>query len=129
MADSHCDPKNNHPDCAWDGGDCCGPTEKGKAGRSKFHFCTADQIFDKKDANGNVIKKGDCTCKDPKYVKKLGKCEVPCFATKWAGDGNCDDHNNVCGCNWDGGDCCGKNRNFQFCTHCGCRDPNHKKSD
>lgn len=31
---------------------------------------------------------------------------APCQTDGWKGDGFCDDENNVCGCDWDGGDCC-----------------------
>ena len=51
--DTHCDPQNNHANCDFDGGDCCGPTKSGKSGRSKYHFCTAKDI----------LKDGACTCK------------------------------------------------------------------
>merc|ERR1712187_909328 len=82
--DTHCDPQNNHADCDFDGGDCCGPTKDAKAGRSKYHFCTAKDI----------LKGGACTCKDPKY-KPDEKCKTACYVTKWAGDGRCDDQNNT----------------------------------
>merc|ERR1712054_66368 len=119
--DTHCDPQNNHANCDFDGGDCCGPTKSGKSGRSKYHFCKPKDI----------LKDGACTCKDPRYKDKTQKCATACYVTKWAGDGNCDDHNNTCGCNWDGGDCCSPKKNTKYCTHCGCKDPKHKdyKSD
>ena len=34
---------------------------------------------------------------------KPSECPKP----KHKGDGFCNDENNVCGCSWDGGDCCG----------------------
>lgn len=37
------------------------------------------------------------------------------------GDGYCDDENNICGCDWDGGDCC--EGLLTYCTECQCRDP------
>ena len=40
------------------------------------------------------------------------------------GDGECDDTNNNCGCDWDGGDCCGNNVNSTYCSQCACLDPN-----
>lgn len=125
-ADSHCDPKNNHENCDFDGGDCCGGIKDAKAGRSKYHFCSAKDII-AKGAGKNGEGTGDCLCKDPRQQGKTNeKCSRACFVTKWAGDGNCDDQNNVCGCDWDGGDCCGTKRNFQYCTHCECRDPSYK---
>merc|ERR1712176_860470 len=38
----------------------------------------------------------------------------------------CDDENNNCSCNWDNGDCCGKNHDklqFAYCKACKCLDP------
>ena len=43
---------------------------------------------------------------------------------KWKGDSSCDDENNNCGCDWDGGDCCGSNVNSDYCLACQCLDPN-----
>jgi len=113
-ADTHCDPQNNHANCDYDGGDCCGPTEDGEEGRSKYHFCTAEEI----------LPGGDCTCKDPNYGVSES-CNTACYVTKWAGDGSCDDQNNTCGCDWDGGDCCGDNRDLQYCSECLCQDPDY----
>ena len=42
----------------------------------------------------------------------------------WIGDNYCDDINNNVGCSYDGGDCCGCNVNTQYCSVCGCLDPN-----
>lgn len=113
--DKHCDPQNNHVDCEFDGGDCCGPKLTGEKARIKYHFCTVKQI----------LPKGDCTCKDPKF--NLQNCASKCLSDKWKGDGNCDDPNNTCGCNWDGGDCCGKGKNLSYCTKCKCLDPKFTK--
>merc|ERR1712183_685195 len=45
----------------------------------------------------------------------------------YKGDGNCDDENNNCGCDFDGGDCCkktaGKDVNKKYCKKCQCVDP------
>ena len=56
------------------------------------------------------------------------KCQgsKSCGAKGFFKDGNCDDHNNNCGCGWDGGDCCGKNGKkyqYSYCRKCRCRDP------
>ena len=40
------------------------------------------------------------------------------------GNGACEDHNNNCGCEWDGGDCCGENVVTTYCSVCECLDPN-----
>ena len=38
------------------------------------------------------------------------KCSSECGVHIWKGDGYCDDVNNICGCGWDGGDCCGNKK-------------------
>ena len=53
-----------------------------------------------------------------------GVCTGTCENLGWKGDGFCDDVNNNCGCDWDGGDCCGNNVNTYYCTKCDCLDPN-----
>ena len=47
-------------------------------------------------------------------------CTGTCQETKWKGDNSCDDGNNNCGCEWDGGDCCGSNVNTDYCSACEC---------
>merc|ERR1739845_66874 len=69
---------------------------------------------------------GKCSCRDPS--KQKGKCPKTnkCGAPKFHGDGRCDDENNNCSCNWDNGDCCGKNSDklqFAYCKACKCSDP------
>ena len=53
--------------------------------------------------------------------------DIPCFDTcstpSWKGDSYCDDENNNCGCEWDGGDCCGDNVITDYCSACECLDP------
>ena len=56
-----------------------------------------------------------CECLDP---SQLGGCGVP----KYKGDNFCDDENNNVGCDYDGGDCCGK-INDTYCNICQCLDP------
>ena len=55
-------------------------------------------------------------------------CSGTCATVSYKGDGYCDDENNNCGCEWDGGDCCGSNVNTQLCSGCECLDPNYSKS-
>ena len=43
-----------------------------------------------------------------------------CFNLEWKGDGICDDKNNHGGCDFDGGDCCGKDVDKDLCTLCQC---------
>ena len=58
-----------------------------------------------------------CACKDPKKqaTPQPGQtCTGTCAAGGvYRGDGYCDDGNNNCGCEYDGGDCCGKTRSDQ----------------
>jgi len=91
--DGTCDDGNNNAGCDWDGGDCCDDS-------SNFEYCGACECL-------------DCT------VECAGKCQQQ----KWQGDGYCDDGNNICGCDWDGGDCCGDNNSVEFCAKCECLDP------
>merc|ERR1711939_1031039 len=75
----------------------------------------------------------ECECKDPTMAVTDEPCLGECFRQNWAGDGNCDDENNNCGCEYDGGDCCvattirpsglvGKN----YCKLCQCLDPDNQ---
>ena len=41
--------------------------------------------------------------------------------SSWIGDGFCDDINNIQGCNYDGGDCCGVYMIKRFCVECKCK--------
>ena len=67
----------------------------------------------------NVDKRNyqDCKCLD------LPNPKNPCEDDNWKGDGYCDDGNNHQGCEWDGGDCCGKEVAKDYCTACECLDP------
>ena len=51
------------------------------------------------------------------------ECSGTCGNFDWKGDNSCDDQNNNCGCEWDGGDCCGSNVNTVYCSACECLDP------
>merc|ERR1711881_425244 len=97
---------------AWQGDGCCGI--------NNYNFCTY------------------CLCLDPEsfwYVNKITTaavtqppttkyaCDSECAKKNWVADTFCDDANNNCGCDWDGGDCCGDTNNFSLCTDCTCQDP------
>merc|ERR1712032_1814229 len=101
--DKRCDDGNNNCGCGWDAGDCCG-----KSGdKYQYDYCTV------------------CKCLDPSKAKKCPK-DKKCGVPKYVGDKRCDDENNVCGCNWDNGDCCGKNKDkfqYSYCKACKCLDP------
>merc|ERR1712032_925659 len=66
-------------------------------------------------------------CLDPKGGASSG-CTGGCGAAKYKGDGNCDDNNNNCGCDYDGGDCCkatvpSGTVSKAYCNECKCKDP------
>merc|ERR1712224_136439 len=105
IGDGNCDDENNNCACGFDKGDCCGKNVK-KA------YCK------------------ECKCKDPNY-KEDKNCKGTCGLQKYKGDGNCDDENNNCGCEFDGGDCCagsvkGGTVKTAYCKQCQCKDPKHK---
>ena len=63
-----------------------------------------------------------CKCLDPSKQN----CKGTCGAEKFKGDGVCDDNNNNCGCDYDGGDCCantvkGGKLNTNYCQKCECK--------
>jgi len=97
-SDTHCDDGNNNCGCDWDGGDCCGDA-------ISTAYCT------------------DCQCLDPDSTSYV-PCNAECAHPLWAGDNYCDDGNNLCGCDWDNGDCCGDDNVYNQCTDCSCKDPN-----
>ena len=51
---------------------------------------------------------------------------IPCSSTcgdsdtAQKGDMRCHDEYNNCGCDWDGGDCCRRNADTQYCSACEC---------
>merc|ERR1712037_323689 len=103
--DGNCDDENNNCGCEYDGGDCC---------------------------LKNVVKKycKQCKCLDPAKANKCDTTKNKCGAAKYKGDGNCDDENNNCGCEYDGGDCCVKSLkkpiNKKYCKQCKCLDPKNQ---
>merc|ERR1712084_161337 len=112
--DGNCDDNNNNCGCNYDGGDCCA-----------------------KSLGKPVVKKycKQCKCLDPKNGGKddggdKKKCsDSKCGAANYKGDGNCDDENNNCGCDFDGGDCCLKAVVKKYCKKCECIDPAANKCD
>merc|ERR1712167_536735 len=108
--DGNCDDENNNCGCEYDGGDCC--AKSSKTGKVEKKYCK------------------QCKCLDPKYKNQnTPKCDGSCKFTNYKGDGNCDDENNNCGCQYDGGDCCVKTNvkkkvDTQYCKECKCLDPN-----
>ena len=98
--DNYCDDENNNCGCEWDGGDCCGE-------EVDTNYCQ------------------ECECLDPSQQATTtpASCTDTCGDQNRKGNGECDDENNNCGCEWDGGDCCGW---LVICTgheKCDCLDP------
>ena len=63
---------------------------------------------------------GSNNCPFSIYYQELENCIDTCGNPNWKGDKECDDENNNCGCEWDGGDCCGSNVNTDYCSACEC---------
>ena len=98
--DNWCDDENNNCGCEWDGGDCCGDDVRTK-------YCQ------------------ECLCLDPKQQDTTtpSSCTDTCGDQNRKGNGLCDDENNNCGCEWDGGDCCGGLLRCTGSEKCDCLDP------
>merc|ERR1712032_751898 len=109
VGDKFCDADNNNCGCNWDDGDCC------DIGTSLLH-CSKKKGGDDK-----------CKCLNPDGQRKDRKCKSYCKIIGFVNDGNCDDPNNTCGCNWDGGDCCGPKPKYLYCANCKCQNPADKK--
>ena len=90
VGDNYCDDINNHVDCNFDGGDCCG-------------------------SNINTNYCSECLC-----LEEGGGGSGESCNQGWISDGYCDDINNNRDCTYDGGDCCGPNVNTDWCTVCQC---------
>merc|ERR1712226_1421419 len=108
--DGKCDDNNNNCGCEFDGGDCCAKSLKKAVDKTK---CTK------------------CLCLDPKNQPICDKSKQKCGAANYKGDGNCDDENNNCGCDFDGGDCCAKSAKqgkviTKYCKQCKCVDPKNQ---
>ena len=109
---------NNVCGCNWDGGDCCG----GNVKKTHCKDCKAS-IYGRCDQipslYSNVFSLVQCL--DP-LLSKL-KCDKKCGKPDYKKDSYCDDVNNHCGCDWDGGDCCGGAVQKKYCKECKCLDP------
>merc|ERR1712048_776498 len=154
--DGYCDDSNNVASCEFDGGDCCGSVKKNYCTECackdpNYSACQLPQYqgdgncddennvpgcqFDGGDCCGTSVKKSyckECKCLDPNYKPADPNCPGTCGAANYKGDGNCDDENNNCGCEYDGGDCCketveGGTVKTAYCKACVCKDPKHKK--
>ena len=114
--DGYCDDGNNHLDCHFDGGDCCGSNVD-------TLVCTECQCL---EGGGGVNLTSTTTTFSNNTTSTTNITGTPPSTTtnggcnQWVGDGSCDDSNNIEACSFDGGDCCGSNVNTIFCTVCQC---------
>merc|ERR1712096_241277 len=100
QGDGYCDDGNNNAGCDWDGGDCCGAS-------ANYNYCS------------------DCVCLDCTFESGdacVDSISGSCQTSSWQADGYCDDGNNNAGCDRDGGDCCGSDNNYNYCSGCLCLD-------
>ena len=100
--DGNCDKKNNNCGCGYDGGDCCGDSGL----ETQYNYCGGSE---------------EVCCLDPKYKQDSPQCNGECGKNSNKGNGKCNDGNNNCGCDWDGGDCCGEGMEDT------CKDPDYGK--
>merc|ERR1719433_1837532 len=57
----------------------------------------------------------------PPSEPKPEPCRETCGSPSYKGDNYCEDNNNNCGCEYDGGDCCGPKVNKTYCKACECK--------
>ena len=111
--DGECESYNNNAGCQWDGGDC-DPDEKGPY-----------------QPNSRKLGKKSRSMIAERSSNRNEPCTGTCMYPEWKGDGYCHIENNNCGCDWDGGDCCGSDSWWTYeCedTEC-CLDPNYKEPE
>ena len=99
----HCNP------CSEDQGDC-----------DSVYECEEDLVCGSNNCPASLGFDPDVDCCYPDD----NQCYDICGSPTWKADNYCDDQNNNCGCDWDGGDCCGSNVNTNYCSACECLDPN-----
>ena len=106
--DKMCDDGNNNCGCEYDGGDCCGEAVV-------KDYCSSCECL---DPNASRKPKPEPEPKTTTKAPCLGSCENE----DYKGDKWCDDGNNNCGCEYDGGDCCGPKVKKDYCTVCACKE-------
>ena len=114
-ADGRCDDMNNHLDCSYDGGDCCGSNVN-------TQYCNICQCHEGGggDGGGNCkqdwIADGYCDDINNNFYCSYDGGDCCGGIIGWIADGYCDNINNNKHCSYDGGDCCGPNINTEYCT-------------
>lgn len=100
--DGFCDDMNNIADCDFDAGDCCNKTKPSWNAFCQKCQCHTVKIGVNQTTNNNF----NAACPSPHF----------------RGDGFCDDANNIPACDFDGGDCCRRGKNWNvFCIECRCK--------
>ena len=95
-------------------------------------FCYCNTCFENEgDCDSDDECQDDLVCGSNNCPASLGFdsavdccCSGTCSDPEYKGDNYCDDGNNNCGCEWDGGDCCGSVYTT-YCSACECLDPNY----
>ena len=99
VGNGFCEDFANTPECMYDGGDCCGP--------SNYQYCASCQcLYDEYE----LI--------DTKTYLESSTCDLFSHAI---GDGFCQDEVNNADCNYDGGDCCNPTVLNNNCADCKCK--------
>ena len=100
LGDDICDDGCNNVNNGFDGGDCCPPPSVDTS------YCS------------------ECQCLDPEHSTTTTATTITprnCVAG-WVGDNFCDDECNNIDNSFDGGDCCGPNAVFNYCSECQCHE-------
>ena len=100
LGDGYCDDNCNDVNNGFDGGDCCPPPFVDTS------YCS------------------ECQCLDPEHSTTTTVTTITpqnCVAG-WVGDNFCDDACNNIDNSFDGGDCCGPNAVFNYCSECQCHE-------
>ena len=99
IGDGVCDDTCNNLNNGFDGGDCCPPSV-------------------------DTTNCSECRCLDPEHSTTTTATTITprnCVAG-WVGDNFCDDECNNIDNSFDGGDCCGPNAVFSYCSECQCHE-------
>lgn len=107
IGDGECDDQTNTPECFFDGGDCCVINRNYSFWRGGLDYvtCFTCECIGDHQALGNA-------------AGNYSNCPM----LEWVGDYYCDDETNIPECNYDDGDCCGPNADYEYCDTCECID-------
>lgn len=105
--DGFCDDGSNIAECDYDGGDCCLSTINNL-------FCDVCICHE----TGIMASTIPPTTTSQPWWEVEAVCHT--HRIEMIGDGYCDDFNMNSECQFDGGDCCDENANFDYCLICEC---------